>query len=154
MFSPPCPQVRETCKHGRAILECKMVSPALNVESVLRQKGTEVTTIAPEATVKRATDWLLAKNIGSLVVTSVNSILGVISEREIVHALSQFGEQVAPMAVKDIMRPRLLPRRERSLQRVENDLEGRDRPRGLGHPAQRYVPPHSTSRGRAASLSR
>ena len=76
----------------------------MNVESVLRQKGTEVTTIEPEATLKRAADWLRAKNIGSLVVTSGNSILGVISEREIVHALSQFGEQVASMAVKDIMR--------------------------------------------------
>ena len=76
----------------------------MNVESVLRQKGTEVTTIEPEATLKGAADWLRAKNIGSLVVTSGNSILGVISEREIVHALSQFGEQVASMAVKDIMR--------------------------------------------------
>ena len=37
-------------------------------------------------------------------VASGNSILGVISEREIVHALSQFGEQVASMTVKDIMR--------------------------------------------------
>lgn len=36
--------------------------------------------------------------------TSGNSILGVISEREIVHALSQFGEQMASMTVKDIMR--------------------------------------------------
>ena len=71
---------------------------------ILRQKGTEVTTIEPEATLKRAADWLRAKNIGSVVVTSGNSILGVISEREIVHALSQFGEQVASMAVKDIMR--------------------------------------------------
>jgi predicted transcriptional regulator len=44
------------------------------------------------------------RNIGSLVVTSGNSILGVISEREIVHALSQFSEQVASMTVKDIMR--------------------------------------------------
>jgi predicted transcriptional regulator len=50
----------------------------MNVESILRLKGTEVTTIAPEATVKRAADWLRAKNIGSLVVTSGNSILGVI----------------------------------------------------------------------------
>ena len=46
----------------------------------------------------------MQRNIGSLVVTSGNSILGVISEREIVHALSQFGEQVASMTVKDIMR--------------------------------------------------
>jgi CBS domain-containing protein len=77
---------------------------AMNVEMILREKGTEITTIAPDASVKRAADWLRAKNIGSLVVTSGNSVLGVISEREIVHALSQYGEQVASMAVKDIMR--------------------------------------------------
>ena len=67
----------------------------MNVENILRQKGTEVATIAPEATVKRAADWLRAKNVGSLVVTRENSILGVISEREIVHALSQYGEEAA-----------------------------------------------------------
>jgi len=76
----------------------------MNVEMILREKGTKITTIAPDASVKRAADWLRAKNIGSLVVTSGNSVLGVISEREIVHALSQYGEQVASMAVKDIMR--------------------------------------------------
>ena len=76
----------------------------MNVEMILREKGTEITTIAPDASVKRAADWLRAKNIGSLVVTSGNSVLGVISEREIVHPLSQYGEQVASMAVKDIMR--------------------------------------------------
>jgi CBS domain-containing protein len=76
----------------------------MNVESILRQKGSEVATIAPEATIKRAADWLHAKNVGSLVVTSGNSILGIISEREIVRALSQYGEEVASMAVRDIMR--------------------------------------------------
>jgi CBS domain-containing protein len=76
----------------------------MNVESILRQKGSEVATIEPEATIKRAADWLHAKNVGSLVVTSGNSILGIISEREIVRALSQYGEEVASMAVRDIMR--------------------------------------------------
>jgi CBS domain-containing protein len=76
----------------------------MNVEHILREKGTEVTTIAPEATVKRAADWLRAKNIGSLVVTSGESILGLISEREIVHALSEYGESAASMAIKDITR--------------------------------------------------
>jgi signal-transduction protein with cAMP-binding, CBS, and nucleotidyltransferase domain len=47
---------------------------------------------------------MYARNIGALVVTRGNSILGVISEREIVHALSQYGEQVASMPIKEIMR--------------------------------------------------
>jgi CBS domain-containing protein len=77
---------------------------AMFVENILRQKGTDVTTIAPEANVKRAADWLHAKNIGCLVVMSGEAILGLISEREIVHALSRYGETVAAMPVKEIMR--------------------------------------------------
>jgi len=76
----------------------------MNVESILREKGIDVATIEPEASVKRAADWLHARNIGCLVVTRGNAILGVISEREIVHALSQYGEQVASMPIKEIMR--------------------------------------------------
>jgi CBS domain-containing protein len=76
---------------------------AMSIESILRRKGTDVATIAPEATVKRAADWLRAKNIGALVVTSENAVLGLISEREIVHALSRYGETAGSMLVKEIM---------------------------------------------------
>ena len=75
----------------------------MNVESILKRKGTEVTTIAPEANIKRAADWLRAKNVGALVVTSNDGVLGIISERDIVRAFSRYGEQVASMQVKDIM---------------------------------------------------
>jgi len=74
------------------------------VDSILREKGTDVVTIAPDASIKRAADWLHAKNIGALVVTSGETIVGLVSEREIVHALSRYGENVASMHVKDIMR--------------------------------------------------
>jgi CBS domain-containing protein len=76
----------------------------MSVESILRQKGTDVTTIAPEASIKRAADWLRAKNIGSLVVMSGEAIVGLISEREIVHAFSRYGEAATAMSVKEIMR--------------------------------------------------
>jgi CBS domain-containing protein len=75
----------------------------MNVENILEQKGTEVVTIAPEASIKRAADWLRAKDVGVLVVTSNEAILGIISERDIVRAFSQYGEPVASMQVKDIM---------------------------------------------------
>jgi CBS domain-containing protein len=76
---------------------------AMNVEYILRQKGTEVATIPPEASIKRAADWLRAKNLGALVVTGNDAILGIISERDIVRAFSEYGEPVASMQVKDIM---------------------------------------------------
>ena len=75
----------------------------MTIESILRRKGTDVTTIAPEASIKRAADWLRARNIGALVVKSDSAIVGLISEREIVHAFSRFGEAAGSMAVKDIM---------------------------------------------------
>ncbi len=76
----------------------------MSVESILRKKGTDVATIAPEVSVKRAADWLRAKNIGALVVTRDNEILGLISEREIVLAISRYGETATSMSVSEIMR--------------------------------------------------
>ena len=46
----------------------------MTIESILRRKGTNVTTITPEASIKRAADWLCAKNIGALVVTSEDTV--------------------------------------------------------------------------------
>ena len=74
------------------------------VESILRKKGTDVATITADASVKRAADWLRAKNIGALVVTRGNAILGLVSEREIVHAISRHGESATSMPVSEIMR--------------------------------------------------
>ena len=75
----------------------------MTIETILRQKGTEVATIEPEASIRRAADWLTVKNIGALVVTSGKAVLGLISEREIVHAFSRFGETAGSMPVKEIM---------------------------------------------------
>ena len=75
----------------------------MNVENILMQKGTDVATIGPEASIKRAADWLRAKGIGALVVARDDAVLGIISERDIVHALSQYGEAVGSIPAKDIM---------------------------------------------------
>ena len=76
----------------------------MSVESILRQKGTDVATIAPDVSVKRAADWMRAKNIGSLVVTSGDAVLGLVSEREIVYAFSRYGETATSMLVSEVMR--------------------------------------------------
>jgi CBS domain-containing protein len=76
---------------------------SMSIESILSQKGTVVTTIGPEANVKSAAGWLRAKNIGTLVVTSGDAVLGLISEREIVDAFFRYGEAAGSMRVKEIM---------------------------------------------------
>src|SRR3974390_1270876 len=75
----------------------------MDVQGILERKGTEVATIAPEASIKRAADWLRAKDVGALVVTSNDGVLGIISERDIVRAFSHHAESIASMQVKDIM---------------------------------------------------
>ena len=75
----------------------------MSIESILRRKGADVTTIRQETSIKSAADWLRAKNIGALVVTSGNAVLGLVSEREIVRAFSRYGEATGSMPVKEIM---------------------------------------------------
>ena len=76
----------------------------MTIETILRQKGTEVATIEPEASIRRAADWLSVKNIGALVVTSGKAVLGLISEHEIVHTFFRYDETAALMSAKEIMR--------------------------------------------------
>ena len=93
----------------------------MTIESILRRKGTDVATISPEASIKRAADWLRAKNIGTLVVTNESTVLGLISEREIVHAFSRYGEIAGSMPVKEVMQcgvPTVSP--DESVNRVMN----------------------------------
>ncbi len=75
----------------------------MTIEVILRRKGTDVVTITPDVSIKRAADWLRAKNIGALVVTREDAILGLITEREIVHAFSRYGETAGSMLVKEVM---------------------------------------------------
>ena len=75
----------------------------MTIESILRRKGTDVTTISPEASIKRAADWLRAKDIGALVVTRDGAVLGLISEREIVRAFSHHGDAAGLIPVKEVM---------------------------------------------------
>jgi CBS domain-containing protein len=80
----------------------------MTVASILRQKGTQVATISPDADIKSAVDWLHAKNIGALVVVNGDTILGIISERDIVHAFSRYGQAIASVPVKNIMSQTLI----------------------------------------------
>ena len=75
----------------------------MTVKTILRHKGTAVSTIETEASISRAAHWLCLKKIGALVVTKGKVVLGLISEREIVHAFSRNGEAAALMRVKEVM---------------------------------------------------
>ena len=91
----------------------------MTIEIILSQKGTHIAAIDLEASVKRAADRLCARINGALAVTSGKGVLGLISEREIVHAVSQYGETAASMPVREIMRsPVLTTSQDESVDRV------------------------------------
>src|SRR5271156_2743325 len=82
---------------------------SMSIDSILRQKGADVATIAPEASVKRATSGLHAKNVGSLVLTSGNAVVCLLSEREVVLATARYGEPAISMRVSETMRHGVIP---------------------------------------------
>ncbi len=76
----------------------------MRVEDILRRKGSEVSTIMSRASVETALHRLSLDNIGALVVSDRDLIPeGIVSERDIVRALSAHGAEALRMEVKDVM---------------------------------------------------
>lgn len=76
----------------------------MTVEVILRDKGSEVSTIRPEVAVGVAVNRLKAENIGALVVSeSGEDIAGILSERDVVLNLATHGAALLDRPVRDIM---------------------------------------------------
>ena len=76
----------------------------MNVETILQKKGRAVATIRPEDTVGAAVDALISGNIGALVASEDGAAVdGIISERDIVHALAQHGSGLLALTVAEVM---------------------------------------------------
>ena len=76
----------------------------MNVETILRNKGNWVATIRPDATIADAVDMLNRERIGALVVSEDGaSVDGILSERDIVIALGQDGEDLLSRPIEAIM---------------------------------------------------
>ena len=73
------------------------------VGQLLDSKGTEVWTIAPEATVYDALLLLAEKNVGALVVTENNKVCGIMSERDYARKIILQDRGSRDTAVGDIM---------------------------------------------------
>lgn len=76
----------------------------MRVDGVLQGKGSEVATIGPEQTLLSAVGELGRRRIGALVVIAGDgSVAGIVSERDIVAAISREGAAVLEWAVCDVM---------------------------------------------------
>jgi CBS domain-containing protein len=76
----------------------------MDVETILRSKGRAVATIRPDDTVGAAVEALVSGNIGALVASEDGEAVdGIISERDIVHALARHGPALLAQKVAEVM---------------------------------------------------
>lgn len=81
----------------------------MNVEDILKAKGREVATVMPDAKVSEAVQLLHRRGIGALVVSADGHRLdGILSERDIVHALADRGTAVLDLRVDELMTRRVV----------------------------------------------
>ena len=81
----------------------------MNVETILRNKGRNVVTVRPDAKIAGAVALLRRHGIGALVVSSDGATIdGILSERDIVHALADQADKTLGLDVAQLMSRRVV----------------------------------------------
>ena len=76
----------------------------MNVVTILKQKGNQVTTVGSTTSLLEASRKLAAKRIGAVIVSDGDGrVQGILSERDIVRAIAQGGPEVLSAPVSDMM---------------------------------------------------
>ena len=75
------------------------------ISAILKAKNSELWTIHPDATVFEAIQLMADKNVGALLVTENNQLLGVISERDYTRKVMLKGKTSKETKVRDISTP-------------------------------------------------
>jgi len=73
------------------------------VRDILERKGTDVWTIEPNATVREALAKMAEKDIGALVITDEQGVVGIISERDYTRRVIDSGNTFLDAPVRDVM---------------------------------------------------
>jgi CBS domain-containing protein len=75
----------------------------MSIQIILDRNRAEVITVRPTDAIKSAADRMREHNIAALVVKGGAAITGLISDREIVNAVSRHGERALHMAVREVV---------------------------------------------------
>ncbi len=76
----------------------------MTVATILKHKGAKVETVRPTATLQQVCDMLSTKHIGAAVVTgAAGEVIGIVSERDVVHAICQGGQSALTRSIDEIM---------------------------------------------------
>jgi CBS domain-containing protein len=75
----------------------------MRIADVLRNKGSDVATVASTATVRELIAELATHNVGALPVVDGDELIGIVSERDVVRRLNAGGTALLESRVGDIM---------------------------------------------------
>lgn len=76
----------------------------MRISEILRRKGSDIVTVAPDATVRELLEVLAERNVGAVVVSADGAaIAGIASERDIVRRLHSIGAGLLEAPVSEIM---------------------------------------------------
>ncbi|WP_102143861.1 CBS domain-containing protein [Mycobacterium hubeiense] len=75
----------------------------MRIADVLRNKGADVATIAPDKSVSELLAGLAERNIGAMVVMGPDGLVGIVSERDVVRKLHEQGADLLSRPVSEIM---------------------------------------------------
>ncbi|MCI0555134.1 MAG: CBS domain-containing protein [Anaerolineae bacterium] len=78
------------------------------VHDMIRKKGHEVFTIAPEATVLDALGMMAKHNIGALLVMTEGNVDGIVSERDCIRKVDLAGRNARDTKVNEIMTSKVI----------------------------------------------
>lgn len=75
----------------------------MRISDVLRRKGSQVATVPPTASVSELVAALAEHNIGAMVVLDGETVVGIVSERDVVRELKHLGGELLTSPVSKIM---------------------------------------------------
>src|ERR1700742_1195647 len=81
--------------------------PTGSISEILEHKGSNVWTIGPDATVFEAIQMMSDKNIGAVLVTEREKLIGIVSERDYTRKVALKGKSSKELHVREIIPDRL-----------------------------------------------
>lgn len=75
----------------------------MTIAAILKNKGSDVLQVSPDATVLSVVTTLAEKRIGCVPVVEGGEVIGIFSERDVVHQLGKAGHGMLDALVRDAM---------------------------------------------------
>lgn len=80
----------------------------MNVSHILKKKGGHYYQIDSERPLTEAVDLMMEHRIGSLLVLDGNDLLSIVTERDVMGAVSRYGADLKKVKVREVMAPKLI----------------------------------------------